>query len=112
MEQIISDLESDTSFRDTIGGGAQEIVKNTSSSNYKGGAGLPQDFIADLEAQFGFDKPPLERFLSMLRSYLVFDFGESYFRSISVIDLIKEKMPVSISLGLWSTLLALSLIHI
>ena len=106
VEQIISDLESGSSFIDNIGSGSSELVAQTNSSNYKGSAGLPNDFIEDLEAQFGFDKPPAERFFSMLRAYLVFDFGESYFRSISVIELIKEKMPVSISLGLWSTLLA------
>ncbi len=106
VEQIISDLESNASFRDNVGGGSRELIENTRSSNYRGATGLPSEFIADLEAQFGFDKPPLQRFLSMLRSYLVFDFGESYFRSISVVELVKEKMPVSISLGLWSTLLA------
>ena len=62
--------------------------------------------IAQLEAEFGFDKPPLQRFLAMMGNYLRFDFGESYFRSIGVIDLIVEKMPVSITLGLWSTLIA------
>jgi microcin C transport system substrate-binding protein len=68
--------------------------------------GLPPEFIAQLEREFGFDKPPVERFLNMMWNYLRFDFGESYFRSISVIDLVIEKMPVSISLGLWSTLIA------
>ena len=60
----------------------------------------------NLEKEFGFDKPPLTRFLFMMWNYLRLDFGESYFRSISVIDLVIEKMPVSISLGLWSTLIA------
>ena len=59
-----------------------------------------------MEAQFGFDKPLWERFFSMMYDYIKFDFGDSYFRSISVIELIIEKMPVSISLGLWTTLLA------
>ncbi|MBR9767762.1 MAG: microcin C ABC transporter permease YejB, partial [Rhodobacteraceae bacterium] len=68
--------------------------------------GLPPEFIAELEKEFGFDKPPLERFLNMMWNYIRLDFGESYFRSISVIDLVLEKMPVSISLGLWSTLIA------
>jgi microcin C transport system permease protein len=67
---------------------------------------LPPEFIADLERQFGFDKPPLQRFLDMMWNYARFDFGESYFRSISVVDLVLEKMPVSITLGLWSTLIA------
>ncbi len=60
----------------------------------------------DAGGEFGFDKPPLERFLNMLWNYARFDFGESYFRSVSVIDLVLEKMPVSITLGLWSTLIA------
>jgi microcin C transport system permease protein len=73
---------------------------------YAGARGLPPEFIAELEREFGFDKPPLERFLNMIWNYLRLDFGESYFRSISVVDLVLEKMPVSISLGLWSTLIA------
>ncbi|RUU08792.1 microcin C ABC transporter permease YejB, partial [Mesorhizobium sp. M6A.T.Ca.TU.002.02.2.1] len=68
--------------------------------------GLDPEFIAKLEKQFGFDKPPLERFGMMLWNYIRFDFGDSYFRDISVIDLILEKMPVSISIGLWITLLS------
>ncbi|MEM9577314.1 MAG: microcin C ABC transporter permease YejB [Pseudomonadota bacterium] len=75
-------------------------------SQYIGARGLPPEFIAELEAEFGFDKPPLERFLNMIWNYMRFDFGESYFRSISVLELIKEKLPVSITLGLWSTLIA------
>jgi len=71
-----------------------------------GARGLPPEFIAELEKEFGFDKPPFERFLDMMWNYIRLDFGESYFRSISVIDLVLEKMPVSISLGLWSTLIA------
>ena len=73
---------------------------------YKGSVGLPKDFIHELEAQFGFDKPLWERFFSMMFDYITLDFGDSYFRSISVIELVIEKMPVSISLGLWTTLLA------
>ncbi|MCI5078048.1 microcin C ABC transporter permease YejB [Oricola sp.] len=76
------------------------------NSRYRGAQGLDPEFIAKLEKQFGFDKPPLERFGLMLWNYLRFDFGESYFRHITVIDLIIEKMPVSISLGLWITLLS------
>ena len=69
-------------------------------------AGARPEFIAKLEKQFGFDKPPLERFGMMLWNYIRFDFGDSYFRDISVLELILEKMPVSISLGLWITLLS------
>lgn len=76
------------------------------ASTYRGSQGLSPDLVARIEKQFGFDKPPLERFGLMLWNYLRFDFGDSYYRDISVIDLIKEKMPVSISLGLWMTLIA------
>jgi microcin C transport system permease protein len=77
-----------------------------SQGGYRGSRGLPPEFIAQIEKQFGFDKPPVERFFGMLWNYLRFDFGESYFRDISVVDLVLEKMPVSITLGLWMTLLS------
>ncbi len=76
------------------------------SSKYRGAQGLDPEFIKSLEKQYGFDKPPLERFILMMGNYLTFDFGQSYFRDVRVIDLIIEKMPVSISLGLWMTLLS------
>jgi microcin C transport system permease protein len=75
-------------------------------SKYRGAQGLDPEFIKSLEKQFGFDKPAYERFFLMIKNYLLFDFGESYFRDTSVLSLIKEKMPVSISLGLWMTLIA------
>jgi microcin C transport system permease protein len=106
IEQIIAGLESDASVFDNMAGGAGEIRDISKAESYLGSKGLPEDFIADLEVQFGFDKPPLTRFLDMLWDYVRFDFGESYFRSISVTELIVEKMPVSLSLGLWTTLLA------
>ena len=106
IEQIIAGLESDASVFDNIAGGAGEIRDISKAESYLGSKGLPDDFIAELEVQFGFDKPPLRRFLDMLWDYARFDFGESYFRSISVTELILEKMPVSLSLGLWTTLLA------
>lgn len=106
IEQIIAGLESDASVFDNMAGGAGEIRDISKAESYLGSKGLPEDFIADLEVQFGFDKPPLTRFLDMLWNYARFDFGESYFRSISVTELILEKMPVSLSLGLWTTLLA------
>lgn len=104
IEQVLSQLDEATSATDRIAGGGSEVAAG--GSEYQGAKGLPEDFIKELEVQFGFDKPPLERFLNMMGDYLTFDFGESYFRSISVIDLILEKMPVSITLGLWTTLLA------
>ncbi len=72
---------------------------------YRGAQGLDPEFIKSLEKQFGFDKPVHERFLLMIGNYLTFDFGESYFRDRSVVSLMIEKMPVSISLGLWLTLI-------
>ncbi len=75
------------------------------NSRYRGAQGLEPEFIAELEKRFGFDKPLPERFFSMMKNYLFFDFGESFFRDRKVIDLVLDKMPVSISLGLWTTLL-------
>ncbi|HEX6978744.1 MAG TPA: microcin C ABC transporter permease YejB [Alphaproteobacteria bacterium] len=76
-----------------------------SAGKYRGAQGLDPEFIKKIEKQFGFDKPPLERFLLMMGNYLRFDFGESYFKGRPVVQLIVEKLPVSISLGLWTTLL-------
>jgi microcin C transport system permease protein len=76
------------------------------SPKYRGAQGLDPKFIENLERQFGFDKPAHERFFLLVWNYLRFDFGRSYFRDISVIDLIKEKLPVSISLGVWLTFLS------
>ncbi len=75
------------------------------SSKYRGAQGLDPEFVAELEKMYGFDKPAHERFFQMVKNYAVFDLGESYYRDVSVIDLVLEKMPVSISLGLWSTLI-------
>ena len=75
------------------------------SSKYRGAQGLDPDFVKSLEKQFGFDKPAPERFALMLWNFARFDFGKSYFRDVSVIQLIKEKLPVSMSLGIWMTLL-------
>jgi len=76
-----------------------------SESKYRGAQGLDPEFIAKLEKMFGFDKPPLERFLLMMKNYLTFNFGDSYFKDRSVMELIIEAMPVSISIGLWTTIL-------
>ncbi len=77
----------------------------TTTSTYRGAQGLDPEFIKELEAMYGFDKPAHERFLKMLRDYARLDFGTSFFRDEPVLDLILEKMPVSVSLGLWTTLL-------
>lgn len=89
-----------------LGGGGNDSFGGDTSSKYRGAQGLDPEFIKSLEKQFGFDKPPLERFGLMIWNYMRFDFGNSYFRDIGVLDLILEKMPVSISLGLWLTLIS------
>ena len=94
-----------TSAQDGSGGMQGAAAQVATSSKYRGAQGLDPEFIAELEAQFGFDKPAHERFFKLVKDYARFDFGESYYRDIPVIDLIKEKLPVSITLGLWATLL-------
>jgi microcin C transport system permease protein len=106
IEQIIARMEGGGDVFEGFAGGADAGMRTNEDSGYLGGRGLPPEFIEELERQFGFDKPPVERFFNMMWNYLRFDFGESYFRSISVVDLVLEKMPVSISLGLWSTVIA------
>nr|VFK54603.1 MAG: microcin C transport system permease protein [Candidatus Kentron sp. TUN]VFK57827.1 MAG: microcin C transport system permease protein [Candidatus Kentron sp. TUN]VFK59899.1 MAG: microcin C transport system permease protein [Candidatus Kentron sp. TUN] len=84
---------------------AANPVQSQTDSRYRGAQGLDPDFIRELEERFGFDKPMHERFWEMMKRYLVFDFGESFFRDRAVTDLVLDKMPVSISLGVWTTLL-------
>jgi microcin C transport system permease protein len=117
VEQVIARLQGfGANATDRIGGGGEENLQNMArpgeqmgqgavSSRYKGAQGLDPEFIKELEVQFGFDKPLHERFLKMIGNYMMFDFGKSYFRDQRVMDLVLQKMPVSISLGLWSTLL-------
>ena len=117
VEQVIAKLTgADTGATSRISGspggdfGSRGLVQGGSgvdavTSKYRGAQGLDPEFIKKLEKQFGFDKPAYERFGLMLWNYIRFDFGKSYFRDISVLQLIKEKLPVSISLGIWMTLL-------
>lgn len=91
----------DTSATGNINSG----TPNLDSDKYQGSKGVPEDLVKELEKQFGFDKPAHERFLKMLKNYLTFDLGKSFYKNKTVTELIKERMPVSISLGLWSTLL-------
>src|SRR5271170_1406431 len=86
-------------------GGLQTGAQLDVNAKYRGAQGLDPEFIKSLEKQFGFDKPAYQRFFIMLGNYLRFDFGKSYFRDVSVLQLIKEKLPVSISLGIWMTLI-------
>jgi microcin C transport system permease protein len=93
-----------------VGGGTGgEVGTATSaaqaSEQSRAARGIDPQLIKQLEKEYGFDKPPVERFLMMMRNYLSFDFGTSFYSSRSVIGLIKDKMPVSISIGLWTTLI-------
>ncbi len=108
IEQIISELENpaDSAAREAGASGELRASSQSKNSKYRGASGLDPEFIKKLEIQFGFDKPPTERFLTMLWNYLRFDFGNSYFNDRPVLTLIGEKMPVSISLGLWLTLVS------
>lgn len=82
-----------------------ELSQKSSNSQYIGAQGVPEDLIKALEKQFGFDKPWYYRYGKMLKDYLCFNFGKSYYQDKTIIELIKERLPVSISLGLWSTLI-------
>ncbi len=109
VEQMIAKLEGfEVNAISRIGGSSNAEVQQMSldeSGEYRGRRGLDPELIKDIEKLYGFDKPAHERFLQMIKNYLTFDFGDSFFRDAKVIDLIKEKLPVSISLGLWSTLI-------
>ncbi len=102
VEQIIAQVQGQDSG-DRLSGASNDLSAQgiSSDSNYRGAQGLDPEFIKKLEQQFGFDKPPLTRFLDMMWNYIRFDFGESFFRNTPVIDLIIDKLPVSISLGFW-----------
>ena len=131
IEQVIAQLEGEGDVFAGISGGGSEAggASEIEASGYEGARGLPPQFLDELRIQFNFarivcaegftgtpslraeecvaeDIPGFERFGLMMWDYVRFDFGESYFRSISVIDLVIEKLPVSITLGLWSTLIA------
>ncbi len=108
VEQVIARMQGGGDVFGGFAGGGEDATLAGADQNpdYLGARGLPPEFIAELEQQFGLDKPPLERFLNMIWNYMRFDFGESYFKKQSVIDLVLDKMPVSITLGLWSTLIA------
>jgi microcin C transport system permease protein len=88
-----------------VGGGRPEAPTARGEARYRGARGIDPDLIRQLEKQYGFDRPATERFVLMMGNYLRFDFGQSFFRDRRVIDLVIEKLPVSISLGLWTTLL-------
>ena len=114
VERMISQLQGhgvEATARFGGGSGGADMAVGASSqstgqsSKYRGSQGLDPEFVAELEAMYGFDKPAYARFFKMVKDYATFDLGQSYYRDVSVIDLVLEKMPVSISLGLWSTLI-------
>jgi microcin C transport system permease protein len=116
VERVIAQLTgSDTGASSRISGSSggdfgannpTNFSADGANSKYRGAQGLDPAFIKSLERQFGFDRPVHERFFLMLSNYIRFDFGKSYFRDVSVVQLVKEKLPVSISLGIWITLLS------
>jgi microcin C transport system permease protein len=104
VEQVLARLQGlDVGATAQFAGGGAETT--SARGDYRGARGLPPELVADIERQFGFDKPPLERFVLMVKRYMTFDLGESFFRSQGVAELIVDKLPVSVSLGLWSTLI-------
>jgi microcin C transport system permease protein len=109
VEQMIAKIQGTgvSATERLSGGGAGELIQRPQNDTgaYRGARGLPPEVIHRIERMYGFDKPIHERFWLMLRNYAVFDFGDSFFRNRKVVDLVIDKMPVSISLGLWTTLL-------
>jgi microcin C transport system permease protein len=115
VEQLLSSIKGANvraTERISGTGGAGELSmksdfqsNNIVDSKYRGAQGLDPEFIKEIEKLYGFDKPLFKRFLIMLGNYFRFNFGESFFKDRKVIELIVEKMPVSISLGLWTTML-------
>lgn len=116
VERMIAQLQghnTDATARFSGGGAGDTATMNSNmpqmgageGSKYRGAQGLDPEFVAELEKMYGFDKPAHIRFIEMVSNYARFDLGESYYRNIGVMELVVEKMPVSISLGLWSTLI-------
>jgi microcin C transport system permease protein len=113
IEQVLSEVRGkggDPTSRFTgpgsdTGQQARTSTNSGESTTYRGARGLPPEFIEQLKKQFGFDKPLHERYFQMLGNYVRFDFGQSYYRDKSVLGLLFEKLPVSLSIGLWTTLI-------
>ena len=111
VESTIARLQGiDVGATERISGGMKDGLESqnnfiSSNNTYVGAQGLDPSIIAEIEKMYGFDKPPHIRFYKMIKNYLVFDFGDSFFQDRKVIDIVLEKLPVSISLGLWTTLL-------
>src|SRR6185312_12063474 len=97
VDQLIAQLKGGEA------GGLGRISGGAGENRTRGARGLDPEFIAQLNKLYGFDKPPVERFLIMMGNYLRFDFGTSFYRDRPVVQLVADKLPVSISLGLWAT---------
>ena len=111
VESTIARLQGiDVGATERISGGMKDGLESQNNfisynNTYVGAQGLDPSIIAEIEKMYGFDQPPHIRFYKMIKNYLVFDFGDSFFQDRKVIDIVLEKLPVSISLGLWTTLL-------
>ncbi|MBD3649180.1 MAG: ABC transporter permease subunit, partial [Pseudomonadales bacterium] len=111
VEQIIAELTGENTMASArvTGGGGGDLGASSNTGDvragYEGTRGLDPDFVKELEQQFGFDKPMHERFFKMMWSYINFDFGTSYYQDRSVVSLVLERMPVSISLGFWTLMI-------
>lgn len=110
VDRLMAQIQGLDTGGNRVGGGGGDLgaAQQVSSADslYRGGQGLDEQMIKELNAQFGFDRPWYERLGKMLRDYAMFDFGKSFFRGRPVLELIAEKLPVSITLGLWMTLLS------
>ncbi len=110
VEQMIAKLQGEAvSATERLSGGGEDVKGQKKAiseitSKYRGTQGLAPELVAEIELMYGFDKPIHVRFFKMMRDYATFNFGDSFFRDQKVVDLVLDKMPVSISLGIWSTL--------
>lgn len=106
VERMLAEIEGHgAGGQPAIGGAGMEVKSGKSGNLYQGAKGLDQERREKLKTLYGFDKPPAERFLSMMKNYLLLDFGRSYYHHKSVVDLVISKLPVSMSLGLWTFLI-------
>ena len=106
VEHVLAQYRGmNTDATSSISGNAAAHMEGSTGNKYQGASGVPEDLIRELEKQFGFDKPAHVRFFKMIKDYALFDFGKSFYQDKTVGQLIMERMPVSVSLGLWSTLI-------
>ncbi len=106
VEQFIANFENTgNAFMERVGTGSEDLGQVSENEFDKKNYGLTPEILKEIETMYGFDKPLYQRFWEMLKGFLVFDFGESFFKADSVVDLIKKTLPVSITIGLWSTLI-------